>query len=144
MISFSKDHPRTRGEKVYIFRTPPAGKDHPRTRGEKKSKLFTKPANVGSPPHTRGKGSRPVGSSDCRRITPAHAGKRRIRIKIKPTPRDHPRTRGEKAGKTAAGSRRTGSPPHTRGKGQTDNTRLRFTRITPAHAGKRTLGFHFA
>ena len=96
LMSWLKDHPRTRGEKraraCFLDRyrgSPPhtRGKvlgtflrflgdvDHPRTRGEKESEFFFESILLGSPPHTRGKGHdhrvQPGGAG----ITPAHAGK---------------------------------------------------------------------
>ena len=96
----TKDHPRTCGEKhavchVYasLIGITPAhagksftvekcrtgNKDHPRTCGEKLSLPFLVCIRLGSPPHMRGKGG--VASVLVRflGITPAHAGKSRLR-----------------------------------------------------------------
>ena len=70
------------------------------------------------------------------RITPAHAGKRVIDIRIEGFWEDHPRTRGEKAVIQFVIELVIGSPPHTRGKVRKFLLILLSLRITPAHAGK--------
>ena len=70
-------------------------------------------------------------------ITPAHAGKRWKSSWKGSFPRDHPRTRGEKAVKVTDGVLVVGSPPHTRGKGPFWPEFACGRGITPAHAGKR-------
>ena len=72
----------------------------------------------------------------CRRITPAHAGKRTSINSRYISTRDHPRTRGEKPHKRGSLRREEGSPPHTRGKAFNGSKKSRYPRITPAHAGK--------
>ena len=52
-------------------------KDHPRTRGEKLFFANCQRLSVGSPPHTRGKAFVIFFPSLRGRITPAHAGKSR-------------------------------------------------------------------
>ena len=52
---------------------------------------------------------------------------------------DHPRIRGEKGGKRNAIRRRSGSPPHTRGKGGEHVYACEVHGITPAYAGKSRL-----
>ena len=54
---------------------------------------------------------------------------------------DHPRTRGEKVGKSLSMQKDIGSPPHTRGKVYQTPQTVPRTRITPAHAGKRDHSF---
>ena len=49
---------------------------------------------------------------------------------------DHPRLRGENIARSGAESRRTGSPPPTRGKHATRHCQSGCMRITPAYAGK--------
>ena len=71
------------------------------------------------------------------RITPAHAGKRKIGISEEVREGDHPRTRGEKLLSKLFGTRISGSPPHTRGKDFLLCAPAHTSRITPAHAGKR-------
>ena len=76
----------------------------------------------------------------CNGITPAHAGKRQLRIYAGSFPRDHPRTCGEKAVKADEDNIPLGSPPHMRGKGTTVGICSSAPGITPAHAGKSGLG----
>ena len=73
---------------------------------------------VGSPPHTRGKGSLTDEERRELRITPAHAGKSQYFYKKSEGFRDHPRTRGEKQKLLFLILAIQGSPPHTRGKGK--------------------------
>ena len=51
---------------------------------------------LGSPPHTRGKGTEPKRRGEGVGITPAHAGKSLESDKARERGKDHPRTRGEK------------------------------------------------
>ena len=73
-----------------------------------------------------------------KRITPAHAGKRKNLTKIVLVLRDHPRTCGEKGFALTISSVTIGSPPHMRGKGMYEILKQYEYRITPAHAGKRS------
>ena len=99
-------------------------RDHPRTRGEKTAFYQSVLCPVGSPPHTRGKGSAPAAGSGSDGITPAHAGKRRTVYFKHVLLRDHPRTRGEKEVFAEKYPEGEGSPPHTRGKGSVRGFRL--------------------
>ena len=85
----------------------------------------------------RGKGFRPHTFLSPPRITPAHAGKSLQRAKIAHCKWDHPRTCGEKAHAGALLGGFEGSPPHMRGKEGQVHCAPPFSRITPAHAGKR-------
>ena len=111
--------------------------DHPRTCGEKKNRLERGGEKAGSPPHMRGKGILGVLNPTSKRITPAHAGKRRRSAERPPPHADHPRTCGEKPFGYQLRSRFRGSPPHMRGKEPLTDEEMQTTRITPAHAGKR-------
>ena len=91
-------------------------KDHPRTCGEKNVHPALIPSFCGSPPHMRGKVSFSSCCTDTERITPAHAGKRRIHRMRLPHERDHPRTCGEKVTRDERYVQLKGSPPHMRGK----------------------------
>ena len=114
---FEQDHPRLRGEKVYLAKC--------------------LPVYVGSPPLTRGKVVSISSMGESSRITPAYAGKRREGgAKIFPT-WDHPRLRGEKPAPKEKAEKIEGSPPLTRGKGYFFFMRFLLTGITPAYAGKR-------
>ena len=109
---------------------------HPRTRGEKSWLFRILDTILGSPPHTRGKVLHRVRHSSPRGITPAHAGKRQLPASRRQGWRDHPRTRGEKQRNLDSIVTSTGSPPHTRGKDHPKFFQGQRTGITPAHAGK--------
>ena len=69
--------------------------DHPRMRGEDYALTDPTTAATGSPPHARGRrGVRDL-EGDRPRITPACAGKTRLRSSRGQKPSDHPRMRGE-------------------------------------------------
>ena len=110
--------------------------DHPRTRGEKLYIPNSAQGLKGSPPHTRGKVAIGIPIVAAGGITPAHAGKRFEGLLDCLLCEDHPRTRGEKCPLPLLFQRSGGSPPHTRGKGLQLYFRDEWTRITPAHAGK--------
>ena len=137
-FTITQDHPRTRGEKAQSERlgwtmagSPPhtRGKGNcfktriitlritPAHAGKSKLSVFLVIFFPGSPPHTRGKAVERIGAVVRAGITPAHAGKRGTAGRcISPLP-DHPRTRGEKSQIIGKNSAKSGSPPHTRGKG---------------------------
>ena len=70
------------------------------------------------------------------RITPAHAGKTRIRRIAVVRRQDHPRACGENTTMQQAIATTTGSPPRMRGKLDYKQKPQLERRITPAHAGK--------
>ena len=70
------------------------------------------------------------------RITPAYAGKSRCRCRSSASPKDHPRTCGEKGTSCQRMMVCEGSPPHMRGKVASKGLLRRNLGITPAHAGK--------
>ena len=72
-------------------------------------------------------------------ITPAHAGKSPQTRHQCETPRDHPRTCGEKSLNKLPKLLILGSPPHMRGKAPNADSSASGSGITPAHAGKRPL-----
>ena len=88
--------PAYAGKRDLLIAHPPCTQDHPRLRGEKEKILKAIVGIAGSPPLTRGKGSRkaefPIGD----RITPAYAGKSFPLDSYLLYIRDHPRLRGEK------------------------------------------------
>ena len=71
-------------------------------------------------------------------ITPAHAGKSSTLKCHLPISRDHPRTCGEKFNCKRNNKDKQGSPPHMRGKVHSLVNLCLLSRITPAHAGKRS------
>ena len=110
--------------------------DHPRTRGEKRSNVIFIFPFSGSPPHTRGKVYHRQGQVREGGITPAHAGKSHGFSAFWTPFWDHPRTRGEKYYTVSDTPHPEGSPPHTRGKGSSQQVAAKGGGITPAHAGK--------
>ena len=112
------DHPRVGGEKwmtpkgeISYIGSPPRGRgkgkslaidhaqcwDHPRVGGEKNSTVHSAWRAVGSPPRGRGKGMAATVALKARRITPAWAGKSRLRGPSGRRSKDHPRVGGEKS-----------------------------------------------
>ena len=73
------------------------------------------------------------------RITPAHAGKRRVAMPAARICRDHPRPCGEKLPRIESADGDKGSPPPMRGKEGERPYSSTVPRITPAHAGKSVL-----
>ena len=90
----------------------------------------------GSPPHVRGKGWSFTQSATKTRITPACAGKRPMHSISCLSCRDHPRMCGEKCLNSLMVAPVTGSPPHVRGKGDSEVISQCTHGITPACAGK--------
>ena len=72
----SRITPAHAGKSFLLCRLLNRRRDHPRTRGEKPTPRPSMYSLMGSPPHTRGKGTSKKGDSYDIRITPAHAGKR--------------------------------------------------------------------
>ena len=87
----------------------------------------------------RGKGVPVRAVFTCWGITPAHAGKSMKNKIIGVCPKDHPRTCGEKRRALRCEPPRLGSPPHMRGKVYDGPAHAGPVRITPAHAGKRSI-----
>ena len=69
--------------------------DHPRRCGENKIITFEQLNSAGSPPQVRGKRTVKLGLLQSARITPAGAGKTRMRILFECGRKDHPRRCGE-------------------------------------------------
>ena len=118
-LSLSPDHPRMRGEDLYIWLT----------------MLFTE----GSPPHARGRQAGIRLGWRLLRITPACAGKTRSTRLTLTTWWDHPRMRGEDHTGTSTSVSSFGSPPHARGRPFYELAFDDTDRITPACAGKTSL-----
>ena len=108
--------------------------------GEKHNRSYQQGLERGSPPRMRGKGEGQGNSHQERRITPAYAGKSRIRRACTDRHRDHPRMCGEKCEAYARIHGMVGSPPRMRGKALENGGGSLDVRITPACAGKS----HFA
>ena len=71
------------------------------------------------------------------RITPAHAGKRRVYSRFSIPAKDHPRPCGEKIVRHLTVKERLGSPPPMRGKDDILCSRRRHTGITPRPCGEK-------
>ena len=91
-------------------------RDHPRVCGEKLTCFAHRSTLPGSPPRMRGKGEGFELDEQGRRITPAYAGKRFVRVDFSMDREDHPRVCGEKPTPSWTASRSWGSPPRMRGK----------------------------
>ena len=110
--------------------------DHPRIRGEKIWLSAPPMPSIGSPPHTRGKVLHPPVTNVARGITPAYAGKSWPPDCDTAHIQDHPRIRGEKLYRWIGMHAMVGSPPHTRGKVAGRPASHVLPGITPAYAGK--------
>ena len=108
--------------------------------GEKRLLPFSLSVLPGSPPRVRGKVLDDFKAHPDIRITPACAGKRQGRKKIRPKAEDHPRVCGEKWFSLSLLPFRLGSPPRVRGKVPLFFVWVLGERITPACAGK-SIGF---
>ena len=119
-------------------------RDHPRACGEKCISPFAHAVTSGSPPRVRGKG--PPSPVHARRfgITPARAGKRYYCNTWYKQEWDHPRACGEKLPSARAIADQGGSPPRVRGKEIRRRAPRKWSRITPARAGKSQSGQHKA
>ena len=111
-------------------------RDHPRIRGTNCGLLKSEGAGKGSPPHTRDKSVISNHGKLWSRITPAYAGQiKAIRVH-KADKEDHPRIRGTNIYPMRKSRMKSGSPPHTRDKWVSGNTKEHKDRITPAYAGQ--------
>ena len=90
--------------------------DHPRVCGEKGGISDPVVIRSGSPPRMRGKEPHSAKVRMGERITPAYAGKRRMKIGLRRGSLDHPRVCGEKFCALNTAHRDEGSPPRMRGK----------------------------
>ena len=116
--------------------------DHPRMGGEKPDAMHSCITSRGSPPHGRGKVINARLANVVHRITPAWAGKRLFKMRVRAQLEDHPRMGGEKRSGRNARSRPPGSPPHGRGKALAFDVSKCLLGITPAWAGKRLKRSH--
>ncbi len=133
--------PACAGKRVEFYAERHKDQDHPRMCGEKGGVLRRAPQRPGSPPHVRGKvGLRLIAAQDDG-ITPACAGKRQSPSGSHRLSLDHPRMCGEKCLNSLMVAPVTGSPPHVRGKGDSEVISQCTHGITPACAGKRLKRF---
>ena len=129
--------PAYAGKRGDLMITQAHPEDHPRLRGEKRLVYWGCYSKKGSPPLTRGKACDADWLRAVSGITPAYAGKRRLRQPHRCRKEDHPRLRGEKLFLLVLLARMQGSPPLTRGKASSTGKSSSGGRITPAYAGKR-------
>ena len=109
---------------------------HPRSRGENKYARGGWLPSAGSSPLTRGKHILIPHILGVRGLIPAHAGKTRPLFRQAPTPRAHPRSRGENGEAQVQNRLVEGSSPLTRGKHLSEGGRAGRVGLIPAHAGK--------
>ena len=114
-------------------------KDHPRGCGENRSDQASRFRREGSPPRMRGKPTLNDGWNEYGRITPADAGKTKLRAAYHVVSQDHPRGCGENKAPIWNTFVNLGSPPRMRGKRGNLIIPVRRDRITPADAGKTDL-----
>ena len=100
-----------------------------------------RPLTGGSPPRMRGKLETVHPFQRVAGITPAHAGKTRLRRGGLCDTGDHPRACGENKPLRPHRLSNRGSPPRMRGKRRPSLPASNLTGITPAHAGKTIHSF---
>ena len=128
--------PACAGKSLIRSRTGGLCRDHPRVCGEKGFRERVGRRCPGSPPRVRGKGVHFQFHACCRGITPACAGKSRVKFLVRVVVKDHPRVCGEKSRSHLFSRLHVGSPPRVRGKVAYAHRRRSPWRITPACAGK--------
>ena len=133
--------PACAGKRVEFYAERHKDQDHPRMCGEKLASGLSLRRMTGSPPHVRGKASHRGLVWELPGITPACAGKRQSPSGSHRLSLDHPRMCGEKCLNSLMVAPVTGSPPHVRGKGDSEVISQCTHGITPACAGKRLKRF---
>ena len=96
IVDSARITPAYAGKRISYSLPPTSRRDHPRLRGEKRCNINLIFVPRGSPPLTRGKGSKVVKCSVKLGITPAYAGKSSVHMLHIAKKKDHPRLRGEK------------------------------------------------
>ena len=107
--------PACAGSRAATTRRRTETEDHPRVRGEQVFLDLQRAAGEGSPPRARGAGLRRPGRRPGQRITPACAGSRLDGVAFSVMTGDHPRVRGEQIGCDFSREGVGGSPPRARG-----------------------------
>ena len=115
---------------------PDAQRAHPRSRGENNKGGDGNGTSPGSSPLTRGKQRPGIRSRTVHGLIPAHAGKTTKRPCPMPSPKAHPRSRGENSANCTMLRRKSGSSPLTRGKRLDLGDGGNCHGLIPAHAGK--------
>ena len=133
--------PACAGKSVLLQSGSVVNGDHPRVCGEKGGGGDASRDELGSPPRVRGKVERLTNEKHLPGITPACAGKSSSVRTTSAVRWDHPRVCGEKLMLCHRLRPGRGSPPRVRGKGLCFYTLWDLLGITPACAGKRSLGW---
>ena len=130
------DHPRIRGEHGRLVRCLLRQRgSSPHTRGARSGRHLTPHRRHGSSPHTRGAHVIGPGCAAAGGIIPAYAGSTLFEDEFVEDEGDHPRIRGEHAGRPKPPRASDGSSPHTRGARGRVHRHRRPVRIIPAYAG---------
>ena len=108
--------PAGAGKSCSLRPSGPGSRDHPRGCGEKLLRSSCSAVHLGSPPRVRGKVSGVRENLERMGITPAGAGKRPRRPRLRCRSGDHPRGCGEKKIWNVRCVTPWGSPPRVRGK----------------------------
>ena len=109
--------------------------DHPRSRGEYLTTVPDQSLMSGSSPLSRGILAGGTVKPHYDGIIPALAGNTPAKRQLRPTPRDHPRSRGEYASQATTPAHTPGSSPLSRGIPPLQPLFALGTRIIPALAG---------
>jgi len=115
--------------------------DHPRARGEQVYVVNRENVVWGSPPRARGAGDCSLIRSNMIGITPARAGSSVNIASSYRVSRDHPRARGEQKKSNLSNVSDRGSPPRARGAAEPDIPFADPPGITPARAGSSLVYF---
>ena len=107
--------PACAGSTLYHLFSFSFSKDHPRLRGEYSLTMLQKETIIGSPPLARGVLRKMLKERKLSRITPACAGSTNFICHPVSPFRDHPRLRGEYSSRVTASITPPGSPPLARG-----------------------------
>ena len=110
--------------------------EHPRSRGENRDALAVEPQLMGTSPLARGKLGAFVNLPRGQRNIPARAGKTCRHPAHRPSPREHPRSRGENSVAALPRFSTMGTSPLARGKRRLGRRLSQIARNIPARAGK--------
>ena len=136
MTNKTRITPAYAGQMKFLVRRFLKQRDHPRIRGTNIKEPSARPSCKESSPHTRDKFQKIFCHKNNCGITPAYAGQIVDYLNQKGQGRDHPRIRGTNIYPMRKSRMKSGSPPHTRDKWVSGNTKEHKDRITPAYAGQ--------
>ena len=140
-LRYSRLIPAHAGKTLQRGSRPQRAEAHPRSRGENTAIAVNFFGSIGSSPLTRGKPGHLQVLRETPGLIPAHAGKTAASPPPRPSPRAHPRSRGENVSAADAGAAVAGSSPLTRGKQDREARGAKVDGLIPAHAGKTSLPF---